>query len=350
MANQLQILRSSTAAARPTAGTRQPGEIYVNFADGVFGFIDAAQNPVDVGWTTSVVTNPAAADPQRIDAAAVGHTPLNIRGFAGQTAALFRIETDGGQTLFRVQGSDATDISEITSLRLLRRSAGTTSALLQFDIPGVNDSWQVISDIATQTLQIQWRAAADPNYSERVRFQQDGMIKPTKGIYAGTVNPAFASARGFYLSDETTYGFFTSQAGSGAAAGQICWVHYYGTNQRLILTAQGDLSTRTGVVGTVPSSAALKQDVTDAGPQLEELLRLPVRKFSFIDEGDNGVRQIGFIVEEVKPIKPGLILQMTDGDKVMEGIKTSILIPILVKALQELTAEVRGRLDALEAA
>ena len=48
MSNVLQILRSSTAAARPTG--RQPGELFVNFTDGVMGYIDAGGNAVDLPY------------------------------------------------------------------------------------------------------------------------------------------------------------------------------------------------------------------------------------------------------------------------------------------------------------
>jgi hypothetical protein len=48
MTARVQTLRSSIAGARPLAGTRQPGELYVNWPDGMLGVIDAAQNPQDL--------------------------------------------------------------------------------------------------------------------------------------------------------------------------------------------------------------------------------------------------------------------------------------------------------------
>jgi hypothetical protein len=48
MTARVQTLRSSTAGARPVAGTRQPGELYVNWPDSMIGVIDAAQNPQDL--------------------------------------------------------------------------------------------------------------------------------------------------------------------------------------------------------------------------------------------------------------------------------------------------------------
>lgn len=45
MTTRVQVLRSSTTSASPAAGSRSPGELYVNFADLIFGVIDASRNP-----------------------------------------------------------------------------------------------------------------------------------------------------------------------------------------------------------------------------------------------------------------------------------------------------------------
>jgi hypothetical protein len=44
MTSRVQTLRSSTTGATPAAGTRQPGELWLNFADFALGFIDASKN------------------------------------------------------------------------------------------------------------------------------------------------------------------------------------------------------------------------------------------------------------------------------------------------------------------
>jgi len=48
MVNRVQTLRSSVPGTAPAPGTRQPGELYVNFPDNALGVIDTAQNPVDL--------------------------------------------------------------------------------------------------------------------------------------------------------------------------------------------------------------------------------------------------------------------------------------------------------------
>ena len=63
MPNPMQILKSNVAGARPPAGTR-PGELYVNFADGILGYVDDAGNNIDyeMGGVTVSDTPPAAPD------------------------------------------------------------------------------------------------------------------------------------------------------------------------------------------------------------------------------------------------------------------------------------------------
>lgn len=46
MASVMQVLRSDIAGSRPSG--RQPGELYINFADGVFGYVDSEGNSVDI--------------------------------------------------------------------------------------------------------------------------------------------------------------------------------------------------------------------------------------------------------------------------------------------------------------
>lgn len=48
MPNRIQTLRSSVSGNRPASGTRQPGELYVNFPDGQLGVVNAAQSAQDL--------------------------------------------------------------------------------------------------------------------------------------------------------------------------------------------------------------------------------------------------------------------------------------------------------------
>ena len=48
MTSRVQTLRSSVAGHRPAASSREPGELFVNFADRQLGFVDTSKSPVDL--------------------------------------------------------------------------------------------------------------------------------------------------------------------------------------------------------------------------------------------------------------------------------------------------------------
>ena len=73
-------------------------------------------------------------------------------------------------------------------------------------------------------------------------------------------------------------------------------------------------------------------------------MQVKVRNYNLI--GDE-LKQIGFVAQELEQIFPNLVEDCPDLDKenndlgtVTKNVKSSIFIPILVKAIQELKAEV----------
>ena len=105
--------------------------------------------------------------------------------------------------------------------------------------------------------------------------------------------------------------------------------------------ANGNVQNSSGTYGTI-SDLRLKENISDARNYLADLLKLRVVKYSLKSEQSTVATKIGFVAQEVEQVFPTLV--ETNGDDV-KSIKTSILIPMLLKAIQELTA----RVAALEA-
>lgn len=87
------------------------------------------------------------------------------------------------------------------------------------------------------------------------------------------------------------------------------------------------------------SDAKLKENVADATPKLDDLCKLRVVNFNYI--GDEN-KQIGLIAQEVEQVFPKLVDDTPDTDadgnetgEVTKSVKYSILVPMLVKAMQE---------------
>jgi hypothetical protein len=116
-------------------------------------------------------------------------------------------------------------------------------------------------------------------------------------------------------------------------------------NDRLYVYGNGNVVNSNNSYGTL-SDVKLKENIVDASSKLAEVMQLKVRNFNLKTEPDH--KQIGFIAQELEQVFPALIDNTTspnDPDDVIKSIKTSVLIPILVKAIQELKAE----LDELKA-
>jgi hypothetical protein len=99
---------------------------------------------------------------------------------------------------------------------------------------------------------------------------------------------------------------------------------------------------------TFTSDARKKKNIeTTRNGYLEDLNRLRVVKYNWINHDDGTDKELGLIAQEVEEVFPGLV-QETDqfegDDFVCKGLKGSVLPFMLLKALQEAST----RIEALE--
>jgi hypothetical protein len=112
------------------------------------------------------------------------------------------------------------------------------------------------------------------------------------------------------------------------------------------LTGGGTTTATIGNAGEIvrtTSDVSLKTNIEDETHGLATVGALRPRTFNWIDEERMGPQlEHGFIAQEIEAIMPELVGEYDDGIKTFDQVK---LIPLLVKAIQDLTA----RLEALEA-
>ena len=106
----------------------------------------------------------------------------------------------------------------------------------------------------------------------------------------------------------------------------------------IIIYGNGNINNANNSYGQL-SDIRLKENVVDATPKLEDIKKLKVKNFNF--KGDN-LKQIGLIAQEVEDVFPGLVDEDKQPDiengpegEVYKSVKYSVLVPILVKAMQE---------------
>jgi hypothetical protein len=124
----------------------------------------------------------------------------------------------------------------------------------------------------------------------------------------------------------------------GANAANTSSYHYIavtGAADRMYVYGNGNIVNSNNSYGTL-SDITLKENIVDATPKLADILNLKVRNFNLI--GDD-TKQIGFIAQEFEEVFPSMV--DLDGKSGKKAIKTSVLVPMLVKAIQELEARIK---------
>jgi hypothetical protein len=95
-----------------------------------------------------------------------------------------------------------------------------------------------------------------------------------------------------------------------------------------------------GQLGTVPSSARFKRDISAMGSASNGLMKL--RPVTFVYKNDPaGIRQYGLVAEEVERVYPELITYDSEGK--VETVRYSMLTSMLLNELQKQTRQLRNQ-------
>jgi hypothetical protein len=139
------------------------------------------------------------------------------------------------------------------------------------------------------------------------------------------------------------------------------------TALRFSVKSNGNVVNTNNSYGAI-SDIKLKENITDASPKLDDLLKVKVRNYNLIGEE---TKQIGVIAQELEDVFPAMIDETPDyeevevpqldeeGNEVLneegevvttkervskgtttKSVKYSVFIPMLIKAIQELKTEI----------
>jgi len=112
-----------------------------------------------------------------------------------------------------------------------------------------------------------------------------------------------------------------------------------GTN-RWIVFANGNIQNSNNSYGSL-SDERKKENIVDATPKLDDLMKVKVRNFNLIGEE---TKQIGVVAQELEQVFPGMISESKDPDSddetLYKSVKYSVFVPMLIKSIQELKAEI----------
>jgi hypothetical protein len=259
---------------------------------------------------------------------------------------------NGGDNFGFINPSGATGATyymDNASQHIWTASTGTSSERMRIDSSGnlligtTTTTGKLCADIGSSTFTngtanafLNWRAATGRPCIQVQSIQSGQDVAFRAAAYDGT----------------TSY-YWTFGQNISSATGNLDFMYYSvagtqttssGTTQ-IRFTNSGQVYNTSGTYGTI-SDAKLKENIVDATPKLDSLMGLKVRNFT-LKADETKAKQLGFIAQEVQQVFPACVESFDDIDpdtkeKIGETltVKTAILIPMLVKAIQELNAKV----------
>jgi hypothetical protein len=144
----------------------------------------------------------------------------------------------------------------------------------------------------------------------------------------------------------------------GSNANNTSSYHFIGATggaDKCYILGNGNLQNINNSYGAL-SDIKLKENIIDATPKLENLLKVKVRNYNLIGEEN---KQIGVIAQELEQIFPSMVDESEDFKEVeiedeegniikerqslktfTKSVKYSVFVPMLIKAMQEQQAQI----------
>jgi hypothetical protein len=138
----------------------------------------------------------------------------------------------------------------------------------------------------------------------------------------------------------------TNAAAGNARSLYTGWYSASATSQGQLainVTSNGNITNLNNSYGSL-SDIKLKENIVDASPKLDDLLKVRVVNYNLIGQES---KQIGVIAQELEQVFPSMIEEYFDKDEngenletMSKGVKYSVFVPILIKAIQEQQAQI----------
>jgi len=122
-----------------------------------------------------------------------------------------------------------------------------------------------------------------------------------------------------------------------------------GSSEKIKIYSNGNIQNLNNSYGQL-SDINLKENIIDATPKLDEINQVRVVNFNYIDDlNEDGLpkKQIGVVAQELEEIFPGMVYECGDTETPTKAVKYSVFVPMLIKAVQELTQEVQTLKDQI---
>jgi hypothetical protein len=214
--------------------------------------------------------------------------------------------------------------------------------------------------------------------TERMRITAEGFLKASNdGTYFGSTSPyheirqtTFDTNIAILTHTSTSSPYGPEIKFTGAAVNNT--TNYFlicsdTSASRFVIYSNGNVQNTNNSYGSL-SDIKLKENITDASPKLNDLLKVKIRNYNLIGEE---TKQIGVIAQELEEVFPAMVDESEDfeevevsqldeeGNEVLneegevvtttqrvskgtttKSVKYSVFVPMLIKAIQELKIEI----------
>jgi hypothetical protein len=285
-------------------------------SDGTTAVLSESGGAVTFTADAAIIEGSSSGDLVRITQTGSGNA-LVVEDSANPDSTPFVVTASGTVGIGTSSTSATLDISAIGPVLKLTDTTSTASY-----------GWQSISNV--------FRIYDFTASQERMRIDSSGRI----GIGRSTV----ASVKVMIQSGGESY-LMIMRNSSGV--------------DQLQIESDGDIRNVNNSYGVI-SDIKLKENITDANNQWNDIKNLRVVNFNFTEaSGYSQHRQIGFVAQEVELVSPSLVSESIDRDEagnelgtVTKSVRSSIIFIKAVKALQEAMDRIesqQSQIDALTA-
>jgi hypothetical protein len=277
---------------------------------------------------------------------------FQVKGFFGTNASEEQFEINVKTTYYAdraiITCSRQSYSPHISEVRVEGSNGGEHILYVKFNSNGYAGSiaWRVIDSSATPYIYNTITTPVGANYKTLLVTNGERVFNTTEAMSlynSDNVVPTIdinSTGTGFY---NQIFRISSSTAGStgfnliqGNNSGGECFK----------VAGNGNVYNTNSSYGAT-SDIKLKENIVDTSPKLNKLLNVRVVNYNLkADESKN--KLIGVVAQELEEIFPGMVEEVADRDSegndlgtTTKGVKYSIFVPMLIKAVQELTARVK---------
>jgi len=167
-------------------------------------------------------------------------------------------------------------------------------------------------------------------------------IDSSGNLLVGTTSNSLSSAPGFGVlpAGNAASSPFVFSSSDSSVNSQITWVAYSrGASAYRFYVGYGGTIYATSTSITAISDESLKENVRDLDKGLDTINALQPRRFDWKNGDGNDI--MGFVAQEVEEVMPELVHDYQYNDEETKlGLRMGDMVPSMVKAIQELSAQV----------